>query len=330
MAAANELPISLGQAGVTGALTVDPSPALSELDRGAAAGYLMLMGFLGRTVPEDMVKEIHDHAAQRTEERAKRFGPSAVYFLVEARGEIATTPTDNVRDLGAVMLAFDAVDKRALAAQYHALVSAALTAVSLGMDTTPDIAPVSEGVALTLEDGRPLYSVTIIGGNASLTVARPATDQDALKIQHRLTGLLQNARLASPSRLLINALRSSGDRLEAFILGWAALEMVIRKCTIRCETGDWLKGVTENHRDAAAALHQSHVDGGHQQYSLAQKARVFALCHGLGTGDELAGEITAIRRGYREPLYHEGMVAAQLPVEAVVALARKVLQAALT
>jgi hypothetical protein len=169
----------------------------------------------------------------------------------------------------------------------------------------------------------------ISGGNASLTVARPATDQDVGTIQDSLAGLVKNTRLTSPSRLLIDAPHSSGDRLEAFILAWAALEMAIRKCTIGCEAGDWLKGVAESDRVAAAALHQNYLDGGHQQYSLAQKARAFALCHGLGSGDELAAEITGIRKGYREPLYHEGMIAAQLPVEAVVALARRVLRTAL-
>jgi hypothetical protein len=326
---ASELPLSLGQQGVSAALTVNPNAALTEVDRGASLGHLMLMGFVGHTVPEDILRTVHEQAAQNAEARLKRFGPSSVYLVIEAHGAIDTTPTDVARDLGAAMLAFDAIDKRALRTQYEELVKAALTSIALCLDTTPDVAPVTEGTALILPDGRPLYSVTITGGNANLTVARPATEQDAHAIQESLRGFLKDTRLTSPSKLLADALVSTGDRLDRFILAWAALEMTIRKYTVGYETGGWLNRLSEADRDLAVALHQDYVDGQHQYYSLAQKVRAFALCYGLGSGVDLAEEITRIRKGYREPLYHEGTVEAQLPAEAVVALTRRIMRAAL-
>jgi hypothetical protein len=105
--------------------------------------------------------------------------------------------------------------------------------------------------------------------------------------------------------------------------------MTIRKYTVRYENGEWLNNLSEGNRELAAALHQDYVDGGHQYYSLAQKVRAFALCCGLGPGEDLAEEITRVRKQYREPLYHEGAIEAQLPVETVVALTRRVMRAAL-
>ena len=123
-------------------------------------------------------------------------------------------------------------------------------------------------------------------------------------------------------------MRSTNDRLEAFIFAWAALEMVIRKYTVGCESGKWVKTVPPADREFASILHKQFVDGGHQYYSLATKTRVFALTHRFGTGEDLAAEVARIRRVYREPLYHEGAITQHLPVEEVVALAKRLIAAA--
>jgi len=196
------------------------------------------------------------------------------------------------------------------------------------VDRTTDIDNVADGIALILPDGRPLYSVTITGGNANLITARPATANDAHAIERAMAALIGDKRLVTPSRLLVDALRSSTDRLEAFIFAWAGLDAVIRKFTADCETGKWLSKVPEEYRAAAAALHREYVDQGHRHYSLAQMARTFALCHKMGSGEDLAADITRLKNAYREPIYHQGSIADWLPVEAVTALLRQVIDAA--
>jgi hypothetical protein len=143
-------------------------------------------------------------------------------------------------------------------------VAAALAAVSLAVNTIPDVTVVCRGVSLTLPDGRPLYSVTFRGGAAILTTARPATDPDARAIERYLNALLSDERLTTPTRLLVDALHSTQDRLEACIFSWAALEMVIRKYTVRCETGDWVKSLADGDRHIGDAIHKDYVDGGHR------------------------------------------------------------------
>ncbi len=324
-----DLPLNLGIADVSARLTADFSADLMEVDRRAALAHLMLLGFAGQREPGPILEAIHEHAVVLAQERLKKLGPSGVYLVLEARGDVITTPTDIARDLGAALLAFDAVDKKALQKQHEPLMSAALTAVALAVNTTVDVSLVADGVALTLPDGRPLYSITVTGGNVSLITSRPATESDARAIESVMTAVLRDGRLGSPTRLLVDALRSTADRLEGFILAWAALEMMIRKYTAGCETGEWVERVSENDRQAAVTLHQAHCDGGHQNYSLAARARVFALTHKMGSGEDLATEVTRIRKAFREPLYHEGAIAdRQFPVEAVIALLRKVIAAA--
>jgi hypothetical protein len=88
--------------------------------------------------------------------------------------------------------------------------------------------------------------------------------------------------------------------LEAFIFAWAALEMVIRKYTVGCESGEWVQSVPEAARETASALHKGFIDACHEHYSLATKSRVFALTHKMGSGEDLAVEVTRIRKAYRE------------------------------
>jgi hypothetical protein len=323
------LPLDLGVAGVSATLTVDPNSALTEVDLGAALGHLMMLrAFVGQSPPGDLLQAMRERAAEFARERLKKFGPTGVYLVLEARGKLVSSPTEVARDLGGALLAFDAVDKKTLKAQYAPLVSASLAAVALSANTTTDLAHVADGVVLTLPDARPLYSLTITGSNANLTAARSATDTDARAIEKAMASLIRDERLKSPSRLLVDALRSTADRLEAFIFGWAALEMVIRKFTVGCEDGEWVQTVPQAVRESASTLHERFIDGGHQHYSLAERTRIFALRHGLGPGEDLAAEITQLRKAYREPLYHEGAIADQFPVEAIVVLARKLLAAA--
>jgi hypothetical protein len=327
--AAREIPLNLGIAGVSATLIVDPNAALSEVDRAAALAHLLLLGFAGQRAPGDVLNAVHEQAAVYAQERLKKFGAPGVYLVLEARGELISTPTEVARDLDGALFAFDAVDKTAIKARYAPLVSAALAAVALSVDTTTDVANVADGISFTLPDGRQLYSVTMTVGSASLTTARPATDKDARAIEMAMAALIGDERLATPAQLLVDALRSTADRLEAFLFAWAGLEMVVRKCTVGCERGEWVLTVPEAFRTIASALHEGFRDGGHPHYSLAQKSRMFALSHRMGSGEDLGAEITRIRRAYREPLYHEGSIADRLPVEALVLLLRKVIAAAL-
>ena len=161
---ARELPLDLHMTGVSANLTIDPNQALTEIDRGAALGHLMLLGFFSdQRAPVDLLTAIHEKASGYAQERLKKFGAPGVYLVLEARGDVISTQAEVARDLGGAMFAFDAVDKKALIAPYAPLVSAAVAAVALCVDTTSDVANVADGVELTLPDDRPLYSLTFLG-----------------------------------------------------------------------------------------------------------------------------------------------------------------------
>lgn len=324
-----DLPLRLDYPGAQATLTLDPNPPLAPIDRGTALGYLMLMGFQGHSAGPDILLAVEGLREERARERLERF-PAAVFLVIEARGTVTSIPADAARDLKDAILAFDAVDKEALKRTHQPLANAALTAMVLTLNTSSDVAAVLDGVELALPDGRPLYSFTARMGAARLSVARPATANDVQVFQQTVSKLLNDVRLASPTRLWVDALKSSGDRLVAFILAWAALEMLVRKYTGNCERGEWISAVPQDDRAAAAALHQAFKEADHRSYSLAERVRAFAWMHGFADGDALAAEVTRLRTAHREPLYHEGIILEEtLPTDAVTALTRRLLTAVL-
>lgn len=312
-------------------LTADPNASLAEVDHGTAVADLIFRAaFRGQARDGSYLETVQNRGKQLAQERAKQLGSTGVYFVLETRGNLQTVGTEVARDLGGAVLAFDAVNKAAIVADHQPLVSAALSALSIIVDTSSDIIKVTDGISFELPDGRPLYSVTMTANSARVTVARPATQADASKIEDAVGKFLADQRLATPSRLFVDTMRRTEDRLEAFIFAWAALEMVIKKFTVNCETGDWVNTATGDNRTAAKRLHQEFLDSKHKFYSLVMRSHAFCLIHNVAGVDELANEISGIRKNIREPLFHEGKLVEQtLPVEAVSALVRRLLTAAL-
>jgi hypothetical protein len=327
LADGRDLPLNLSLPDTNAYLTADPNPTLTWVDQGAAVAELIARAaFTGEPNGGANVEALRSRAVQLAQERTQRLGSPRVYFVLEIIGNLQTASTEVARDLGGAIVAFDAVDKVALIAGHQRVVNAALSALSLIVETSSEIVKVSDGVSLELPDGRPLYSLSVTANSPRLTVSRPVTKADATRIEEAIGKFIADERLTTPSRLLVDALRRAEDRLESFIFAWAALEMVIRKVTANCETGDWVKTISGTNQAAAEKLHQAFVDAKHQSYSLVARVRVFGLMYDMTGIDDLANEVSRIRKNIREPLFHEGKLDEQgLPVEAVTALVRKLL-----
>lgn len=299
-----------------------PNPALAAVDRGAFLGRLMLSGFEGKVSASEILARIEELRTERAAERIKGY-PNLVYLVVEAYGDVTSAPKQDVRDLGTAVFGFSVVDKAAITARFQSLVNAAITAFLLKGNIATEAMHVLDGVELTLPDGRPLYSFTASLSAPRFWLGRPANVKDVRNFEQMLPALLANEGLAAPSRLLVEALRKRNDHLESFILGWAALEMVIGKHTVHCENGEWVRSVPEKLRAAAEANHETYRTSGRPRYPLADRLRVLMLALGSSEWDTTAVEFTRLRTTYREPLYHEGRFEeSSLPVDAVIKLVR--------
>lgn len=325
------LAIDLGIDGVTASLVGDPNPALIQIDRWSALAVLMMSAFGGRTEGADILAIAEKKAHERARERAKDQTAPGVYILLRVEGWAETEPTTASRDLGAAVFASDAIDKDAIKARHAGLASVVLTAISLTVDrTSPDLVSIAEGVELTLSDGRPLYSITFTAGAPKVSTARTPSGRDSRRIAELAQRLLATDDLATPARLLVDALRNNDARLEGFILAWAALEMIVRKQTRNFESGEWLESAPRPKSEAATAVHRAFLASGHGSYSLSVRVRAFGLLHGFDDWEQVAEQVNTLRKQYREPLYHEGRFKeSDLPLEQVIGIARRLMVAVL-
>jgi hypothetical protein len=306
-------------------LTIDPAAALAETDRNAARQMLALRQIFHR---EENSPAVDQEAARIAQERLNKFG-TGVYMIVEVSGAGDTIPTAKTSTIPGAWVAFDAVDRKSIIRQHRPLVNWAVAAVALMASQTPDVTRVSEAVELMLPGGVPLQSLTFSGGEARLYVGRPLTNEDGHAISRRIGVFAARPKLATPCRLLSDALRSTENRLEAFLFAWGALETLVNPyaASIECEAGKWVDIVAADFRESATVIHKGHVDGGHAHYSLAKRVAVFGLMHGVDPANWVA-TFHQIKTSYREPLAHLGNIPPSGAADVTIELVRGLLRAA--
>ncbi len=91
-------------------LTLDRNPSLAPIDRHVSLLYLMWHGFEGLKEGTDIVARIEALREERAQKRRKESG-TGVFLIVAVRGEVTSTNTEITRDLGAAVIANEAVDK---------------------------------------------------------------------------------------------------------------------------------------------------------------------------------------------------------------------------
>jgi len=321
------LSIDLAIAGVTAKLVADPNPDLAPIDRALA----MLGAVFGSRITQPYRRRMFDLVDRRSQafaqKRIKDHGIPGVFLVIRVTGDARTRVGGMSRDVGKAVIAFDAVDKQDIKGMHERLTNVLLTATALGVgQNSPELVKVAEGVALTLVDGRPLYSVTITPGSAKISTARVPNSDDALRIAHLASALLNSEELITPARLLADALRCGDERLEAFLFSWAAREMIVKKHTRDCESGKWLTTVPSALQLAATEVHTDFLAAKHKGYSLTGRVKVLCLMLGLDDWEQVAKQVSVWRKAHREPLYHEGhLKEAELPVEETLNLVRRLL-----
>ena len=319
--------IGLDDPAAKAVLTINPQRYLAAVDRSKAVGNLAIRAMVGQRGEGEIQKLLDEIVQTIASERAKAHSLPAACIVVCVSGRTTTIDGVTASDLGDSVLAFRAVDKEAIKARHHALVRDVLTATALVVDqTTLDVVPIAEGVALTLPDGRPLHSVTI-SGSAKLSSARPVADADLAAIGSIFRQLRATPSLSTPSRLLADALRSGDDDLQGFVLAWAGLEILIKKHTSGFEDGQWIAKLGADWQPAAQSLHDGFTSAGRKNYRLLEQLEALLFIRRAADRTELLKDVAEIKNQIREPLFHQGTIPkVGFPTERVVRLTRRLME----
>jgi hypothetical protein len=313
-------PISLPIADdrVEATLVADPNAVLLPIDERQAIANVVLTGLITDASFEDSLRAI-------LEERSKAFRIPWVYLALKINGQTQLTASEQSWQFRDLRVVVDGVDKSAVRSHCRPLVVAIANAVSLSIwDMSPHLVKVTDGVAIRRSNGEGVCSVSFSMGSPDAYVSRPVSDADLSAIANRADHLIQEPRLQTPSRLLVDSSIRKNDRLESFLLAWAALEVLIKKYTVGIEKGVWFLTMSDDLRKAAETIHKAFLCSNRREYVLGERVRAFCMIYGVERMELVAQAVNRIRKDFREPLYHEGQLnEAALPVRAVIDIVRE-------
>jgi hypothetical protein len=200
---------------------------LAEIDRESAVGRLMLKGLAGQRGADDFTVALASEIEKIKAERAKKIGSQAV-LIVEANGQIDATLKEPLREHDGFIVAFDAVNKQAVARLHQTEIEAMKLAVAFESESPSRFWSIAEGTYLIKEDGKIVYSINFsMSGEASVSTG--LSSEGAERISAHYAMLQQANNLESVERLFAQMADYGTDRLKAFLSGWAAFEILVAK-----------------------------------------------------------------------------------------------------
>ncbi len=155
-------------------LTNNPDILLADMDRGTAVGRLMLKGLVGQRDAADFPVALEAELEEIKMERAKKIGSQAV-LVFEANGEIGAEIREPLREHEGFVVTFDAVNKQEVARIHQAEIEAMKLAVAFESEAPSRFAELGEGIYLTNEAGKVIYSISFsMSGEATVSTGLSA------------------------------------------------------------------------------------------------------------------------------------------------------------
>jgi hypothetical protein len=224
-----EVPLSFNKTGVEAALVSDPNSALAPIDFRQSLATFVLKGLFAGGATD---LEFDELCAGLRAERAKRFQIPSVFLVVKIDGVAQLQASERSWLFRNMRVVIDGINKKSIRAECRYTVASVATAAAFAAwDKSPHIDRVADGIALRRQDGEDLCSLTFSMGPAELNVARPLVDDDIAAISEVANCLMQEPRFETPLRLLVDSTLQRVDKLEAFLLAWASLEVLVKKFT---------------------------------------------------------------------------------------------------
>lgn len=207
-------------------LTRDPDALLVKVDEASALGRLMLTGpWHPRSdyYRTELASEIEEIKA----ERKKKIAAQTV-LVFQAHGEIDASIKEP-REYDTFVATFDAVEKNVVRERHRTDIEAMKVAVAFESHVPSRFAHLTDGIyLLNHSSGKPVYSVSV-SLNAEFNLSTPISAEAAKWIRDLYTALNQANDIDSVYRLFSQMAEYGTNRLKAFLLGWAALEILIAK-----------------------------------------------------------------------------------------------------
>jgi hypothetical protein len=208
-------------------LETDINDALALSDRGQAIGNAMLAAMVGQSKGTTADERLAAAIDEVRKERDRNAGKLPLLLFV-GHGEIDVKQGGTRREEPDYVMTFDSIDKVAVRDRYSHGHRSMQLALALESSTRVRFNEIAVGTYCTALDGKTVYSINITGsGEATVSTSLPESALES--INRRFSMLNGHPELTSTVRLFADMALWGREPFRAFVSGWTALEILIKK-----------------------------------------------------------------------------------------------------
>ena len=198
------------------------------LDQHIALASMILRGLVGKTQKSDFEERLEKEIEGIRERRAKTLGNDGI-LLIEIRGDLEVDIKNPKREVGDLVLCFDAYDKKQLKANLEKRIATVLAAVRIGGAGKYQLEKIADGSYLLAPNGKIIHSFSEEVGTITAYKSSPISDTQKTTIHQYIDQLSKETNLASVVPLFVHSLDRNTDSFRAFISAWSAMEILVNK-----------------------------------------------------------------------------------------------------
>ncbi len=312
-------------AGLRAILTPQPDAHVKEGDRSLAVAGLIMRGlFNADSISNELGLRIADSVDEIRSSRSKVYGQSA-FLIIIGIGEVTSFNTGHEQDIEDFVVCFDGAEKDEIRNRFQHLFTAVLIAVARNAEGIIAITKVADSIVFFRPDGKPVYSYSISGGTATLTVARQLANDRMQSIAEQYRLLSMETALNRVQRLILSSFETVDDPLRSFLASWSAFEIFVNKVFGAYETS--LFESMQN--KGAPAVQSKYIERIRavmkDKYRLADKFSAISLQLSSGTADVDLDTLLQVKKVRDELSHGESVDESRLPVQSIRDLASKYL-----
>jgi hypothetical protein len=209
--------------GIRASLAPFESARLKELNQAYAVANSVLNRFLGGG-PAGRFDEVVQAEQKKIEEVQRSQLKDAAILLIEMKGQVDVTLVSPTFECEEFAVYWEALNGQPLLNKHKADIEAVVTGLLVGGPQGMGLQQKGDRLWLREESGRYVYSIrlTMQGEGA---VSSHLTEEIEREVRHYVDKARHSGALAKVQTLLVALIAPEGDRLRAFISGWAALEI---------------------------------------------------------------------------------------------------------
>jgi hypothetical protein len=238
----------------------DVNEPLALADRGQAMGNAMLAAMVGQSKGATASESLSVALDEIRKERDRKTGKLPILLFV-GHGEVDVRQEGTRREEQDYIVTFESIDKVAIRDRYNHSHRSMQLALALESSTWVRFNEIAVGSYCTAPNGKTVYSINFTArGEASVSTS--LTDSAAESIYRRFSILNKQAELTSTVRLFADMAHWGREPLRAFISGWTALEILIKK-TFREYEEAFYGGLASPHQPEVTELFLKRVREAH-------------------------------------------------------------------